>query len=83
MDEEPDTLHCFPEKTAEALQGLIRLVARSNAGGVVATISVISANADIDGISRVFAFPLGFFCRGHNFNNIICPELHLKSFRLR
>lgn len=78
MDEEPDTLYRFPEKTAEALQGLIRLVALSNAGGVVATISVINANADIDGISRVFAFPLGFFVGG-----IILTILYALSYTLR
>lgn len=78
MNEKPVTLRRFPEKSAEALQGLIRLVALSNAGGVVATISVISANADIDGISRVFAFPLGFFAGG-----IILTILYAMSYMLR
>ena len=54
----------FPERTADAALGLIKLVALANAGGVAATVTGIGAIAKNGASVSVLAVPLLLFSMG-------------------
>lgn len=68
----------FPEKTAEALQPLIKLITLANAGGVASTVAIIGATAKSAGIVNILAMPLGFFALG-----VCLSVLYAMSYFLR
>jgi len=68
----------FPEKTAAALVPLIKLLVLANAGGAIATMSVIGATANNGSIINLFAVPLAFFLLG-----VVCVISYSTSYFLR
>jgi len=68
----------FPSNTADAAQGLIKLVALSNAGGVAATITVIGATAKNSCLMNILALPLSLFSFGVVFSIAYALSLSLR-----
>ncbi len=68
----------FPEKTAAAAQGIIKLVALANAGGVAATVAVIGATAKNGCFESILAVPLILFSLGVAFTIGYAVSLYLR-----
>ncbi|MCG8510509.1 MAG: hypothetical protein MI741_14890 [Rhodospirillales bacterium] len=54
----------LPRATAEAARPVIKLIALSNAGGAVASMTLIGATAKSGGLENILALPLGLFSLG-------------------
>ena len=65
MTEEDPAIKAFlSEETADGTKQIIRFCALANAGGVLATVTIIGASAKNGSINAILAVPLGFFCAG-------------------